>query len=184
MFEAIILFGTLLILLIVSIAVPAAFVLEIVGWTWTGVPYVPLPTPALKRLRAVMGINDTSVVYDLGCGDGKVLFELARGSRATFIGVEKAPLPFLLASVRRLFSRQSNVQIVYGDIYKVSVHDATHVFTYLFAKVMDKLLPKFEAELRKGSTVVSCDFKFQNRMFNAEFPIESEPKHTLYLYRF
>lgn len=182
---AIFLLVALLILTIISITVPLAFVLEIIGWTWTGVPYVPLPNAALKKLSETLTLGKDSVLYDLGCGDGRVLFELAKHSDAQFIGVEKAPLPFLIALTRSVFSKKKNVKIIFGDIYQVPVGNATHVFTYLFSKVMDKLLPKMEQELKKGATLVSCDFRFKTKDATTEISLGTKPgAHTLYFYNF
>ncbi len=154
------LIALLIILIVVSVIIPVTFLLALMGWTWTGVPYVPLPTHALKRLPDLLALNKDSVLYDLGCGDGRVLYELAKHSDATFIGIEKAPLPYLIAISRSAFSKKKNVKIVFGDIHAVPLTNATHVFTYLLPDVMEKLYPKLKRELASGSKVLSCDFKF------------------------
>ena len=167
------------------IAVPIVFLLELIGWTWTGVPYVPIPKTALKKLAETLVLSDASIVYDLGSGDGRVLIELAKHSNARFIGIEKAPLPFLASKIREQFARQKNVKIVYGDIDKTPLVDATHVYAYLLSDIMDRLLPKFEKELRPGTRLVSCDFRFTHRTPDASIPAsEGTRAHVLHVYTF
>lgn len=183
--EMIFLIVALVCLIAISIATPVVFLLEVIGWAWTGVPFVPVPKSAMKKLPEVMDLGNGAVVYDLGCGDGRVLYMLAEQSDATFIGVEKAPLPYLAAKLREKSAPRKNVKIIFGDIFKVPLGDATHVYTYLLSRVMDKLLPKFEKELKPGTTVVSCDFKFSKKPYEKSVDApEGKTKHTLYFYRF
>lgn len=150
----------LAILVAIAVIIPIVYLLALVGWTWTGVPYVPLPTHALRKLPSLLTLNQESVLYDLGCGDGRVLYELAKHSDATFIGIEKAPLPYLIAVLRSALSKKKNVKIIFGDIYTVPLTNATHVFTYLLSEVMNRLYPKLQRELSPGAKVLSCDFTF------------------------
>lgn len=172
-------------LLIISITIPVIFLLEMFGWMWTGVPFVPVPNNALKKLPETISLTKDSVFYDLGCGDGRVLYELAKHSDARFIGVEIAPFPYVLAVVRGWFAGKKNVRIVYGDMTKVPLADATHVYTYLMTRVMDILLPKLKSELKPGAVLVSCDFKFNDREPKTTIDLGGGGMgHSLYVYDF
>jgi len=175
----------LLVLLGIIVTVPLVFLLELIGWSWTGVPYVPASKAVLGKLSEVLELKDSSILYDLGSGDGRILYTLASKSTAHFVGVEKAPFPYLASLIRGFIARKKNVRIEYGDIFKTKLENATHVYVYLLSDVMDKLLPKFEKELKKGTRLVSCDFQFKNRAPTSLLVIgKGYSAHTLYVYDF
>ena len=184
MFEFIIL-AVLVVLIAVALAIPLVFTLELFGWLWTGVPYVPVRNEVIERVRAEMRIDAHSVVYDLGCGDGRVLFALAKDSDARFVGVEKAPFPYLAALVRKTISGRNNVRILYGDIYTAPISDATHIYLYLFGEAMRKLEPTLMARVKNHTEVFSCDFIFPNMEPVRSMSVGSgNSAHTLRVYSF
>jgi len=128
------------------------------------VPFVPCSKEVVYEIVHALPLSSGSVFFDLGCGDGRVLFAIAKAYPSVSCrGVEIAPFPFLLAKARKVFSWAHNVSIMYGDFFKIDTSSASCVFVYLFPKILDRLLPKFEQELKPGSIVVSCDFKFSKR---------------------
>lgn len=135
-----------------------------------------------------MELNNKSILYDLGCGDGRVLFAAAkRNPNISCIGIEIAPFPFLFAKIKRVFNSLENVHILYGDFLKTNLYSASHVFLYLFPKALDSLLPKFEKELKVGSKVVSIDFRFSTRKPNKILEIKLkkwQKNKKLYIYEF
>lgn len=124
-------------------------------------PFVPIPEEALSKLLSETTLDENDVVYDLGCGDGRVLVYLAKKFRgATYIGIELRLFPYLLAKIRS--RKYANITIIRGDFFKQDLTQATHIVTYLFPHVMDSLLPKLEAEL-KHTTLISFDFSFSKK---------------------
>ena len=125
-------------------------------------PFVPLPSVAVSVAVDALDLRDDDTVFDLGCGDGRILKEVLRrapGSRA--VGVEHDIVPWMLARINlRREIAAGRCQLVRGDFYRADVRPATKIFLYLFPKTMDALLPKLRAELQPGVTVVSADFKF------------------------
>ena len=135
-----------------------------VGPLFARVPFVPVRSRALVDMMENFDLKDGDVFYDLGCGDGRVLFETAKKfPGAEFVGIEKAPFPYLLARMRGLFSRSKNVRIKYGDIFKEDLSGATHVFVYLFPSFLKKLWPKLARELRPGTLLFSAAFVFEQK---------------------
>lgn len=171
---------------IVILATTAAFMLHLAGNIMTGVPFVPAPRRAVEELAALCPLTSSSVFYDLGCGDGRVVYAMARRyPEACCIGVEKAPLPSFFSWIRARVAPLPNARVRYEDFSTVDLRGATHVFVYLFPALMERLLPKLEAELRSGTRVVSCDFTFKNRAPDKVLPLglDKHP-HRLYVYRF
>ena len=164
-------------------------------WMWTGfrakVPFVPVPAIVLVDIEKALGVKEGSVVYDLGCGEGRVLFYLSHTvPHATYIGIENSPFPLLLARVRAWWHRRmtgTKIQIINQDFFEHNLSDATHIFTYLYPHVMDDLLSKFDRELKPGTRLVSVSFKFTTKQPIAEFDLmRSKYKlaRKLYVYQF
>lgn len=155
------------------ILIIALFIMLIlfVIWMVTGfrakVPFVPVPSPVLKDIASALGIKDDSVLYDLGCGDGKVLFYIAkRVPKARYVGIENVMFPLILAHTRAWWNKKFNkisIEILNQDFFTRDLSDATHIFTYLYPNVMDDLLPKLDRELKPGTKLVSATFKFTTK---------------------
>lgn len=131
-------------------------------------PFIPLPKKSLKRLVEILEINEMDVVYELGCGDGRVLHELYKVKNVgTYIGIERNLVVYCIAYIRTKFfttyHTNSTIKIVYGDIFNQELQDATLIIMYLFPEVMDDLLPKLKSELRKGTLLYSVSFQFRGK---------------------
>lgn len=164
-------------------------------WMWTGlraqVPFVPVPSATLSEIEKALDIKEGSVVYDLGCGDGRVLFALAKHHKdAYFIGIENGALPVLLAKVRvwmRGNKNKAKVEILDKDFFTQDLSKATHIFTYLYPQVMDNLLTKLENEVKSGTRLVSATFFFTLKKPIAEINLKRgkyQLVHKLYVYEF
>lgn len=138
---------------------------------WTGfhakVPFVPVSSSVLPDIYKALEIKEGSVVYDLGCGEGRVLFYCSRlVPKATYIGIENSPFPLLLARFRGWWHTKmtgTKIEIINKDFFQQDLSNATHIFTYLYPNVMDDLLPKFDRELKPGTRLVSVSFKFTQK---------------------
>ncbi len=131
------------------------------------VPFVPVSNNILKDIKEALQLKEGSVVYDLGCGDGRVLFYLYKNNpNLKYIGVENSPFPYFLAYILNYFHKKrykSNIEIIKGDFFNIDLSNATHVFTYLYPNIMDDLMPKLSKELNPGTRLVSVSFHFTNK---------------------
>lgn len=142
----------LLFLIVLSISVVISIFLR--------VPYVPTPQRIVHKMIALADPKDTDVVLDLGCGDGRLVHEVATSTKATCRGYELSVLPYLLACLHGFF-RGSHAQIVFKDFFGASFADATIIFTYLTPGVMKRLEEKLQAEVRTTPVrVISHGFGF------------------------
>ncbi len=154
------------------------------------VPFVPVRKKVLKDILSALELSNKSVLYDLGCGDGRILFVAAKiFPSISCVGIEKAPFPFMWAKLHKLFTGKmgEKIAIIQGDMFKKDVSPATHIFLYLFPELMDSLLPKFEKELKPGTRVVSCDFQFSDKQPDQVLDLEAKKyqlNHKLYVYNF
>lgn len=155
---------------------------------FSSIPFVPVRRKILNEIILALDLDKKSILYDLGCGDGRILFTAAETNpHISCVGIEIAPFPFLLAKIKSVFNFPKNVRILYGNFFNINVSSASHVFLYLFPEVLDKLLPKFEKELKVGSRIVSCDFEFSRRKPNKILEIQSkkwQKNKKLYVYDF
>jgi SAM-dependent methyltransferase len=103
-----------------------------------------------------------SVFYDLGCGDARVLRALReKYPDAQYVGIDLRLLPYAMAKFKT--RNMPNVTILRKNIFSHDISDATHIYTFLYPKVMDDLLPKFTRELTVGTKVYSLDFFFTQK---------------------
>jgi predicted RNA methylase len=112
-------------------------------------------------MLTLAGVQPGDVVYDLGCGDGRVITSAARRFGATAVGIEVDPLRFLwcqlLITVLRLRKR---VTVVFGDFFSHDLSEADVVTCYLLQDTNQRLAVKLLGELRPGARVVSNTFTF------------------------
>jgi len=124
------------------------------------VPFVVSAEPVVEAMLDLAGVRAGDVLYDLGCGDGRIVIAAARrGARATGIDIDPMPLYFARANARRAGAGvEGRVRFVRGDFFQADLKDATVVTLYLSPEVNQRLLPKLLAELAPGSRVVSHKF--------------------------
>lgn len=120
----------------------------------SGAPYLPTKKRDVERMIKLAGIKPGERIYDLGCGDGRIVFAAAKAG-AEAIGAEVFILPYLYARLKSIWHKNS--AILYGDYYNFDLAGADAVFVFLTPKAYPKLARKLERELRPGArVVVSC----------------------------
>lgn len=119
-------------------------------------PYVPLPHESLPGIGEALALAPEQVVYDIGCGDGRILrMCAAREPRAQYKGVERAWYPFLLA---KLCGASKNISYVRGDAFAQSYADADRVALYLLPGFVNTVAKKLEQDCKPGTRIVAVDF--------------------------
>ncbi|MGD0499291.1 MAG: class I SAM-dependent methyltransferase [Bryobacteraceae bacterium] len=113
------------------------------------------PTHVLAMLE-LAGVGKDDIVYDLGCGDGRVVIAAAQrfGARGVGIDIDPKLIQESEANARRA-GVSDRVQFRVGDLFTADIHEATVVALYLWPSVNLKLRPKLWKELKPGTRVVS-----------------------------
>ncbi|MCX7960227.1 MAG: class I SAM-dependent methyltransferase [Burkholderiales bacterium] len=122
-------------------------------------PFITTPEEVVERMLELAGTGAGDVVMDLGSGDGRIVIAAARRFGARGIGVELDPR--LVALARENATRAGvaeRVEIVHGDVLRTDISRATVVTLYLLPSLIDQLQPRFLAELRPGTRIVSHAF--------------------------
>ncbi len=129
------------------------------GWMRTpDVVYVGTPYDVVSTMLRMAGVQKQDVVYDLGCGDGRMLVLAAQkyGCRAVGYDID----PVRVRESRENVARNgvgSLVEIIQEDIFKVDLAEATVLPVYLLPEMNRRLLPQLE-KLKPGSRIVCHDY--------------------------
>lgn len=127
----------------------------------TGAPFVPSTKKTAEQMVSLATISSNSVVYDLGSGDGRLLFLAAKRGAKKIVGVEINPYLVYFTKLRIMFSPfRKIISCRWQNFWNTSLRDADVVFVYLLPWKMDKLKEKLQKELKPGAHVVSNSFIF------------------------
>ena len=122
-------------------------------------PYSPTPTDVVDRMLRLAGVGARDVVYDLGCGDGRIVIEAARMHGARGVGIDIDPE--LIAQAQANAQKAGVSALVtfrVQDAMTVDVSEATVVTLYLLAASNVKLRPLLTQALRPGARIVSHNY--------------------------
>jgi SAM-dependent methyltransferase len=101
-------------------------------------------------------IKKGDFVYDLGCGDGTALITAAKEFGAKGVGIEIDPVRYWISKIRFKKNGLSNdLRVIRDNFFNQNVKNADVIIVYLIPKTLNKLLPKFKKELKKGTRIVS-----------------------------
>jgi len=152
-------------------------------------PFVATPLPVVKQMLTLAQLKPGEIIYDLGCGDGRVVIMAAQEFGARGVGVEMREdlVKQALSKVSEL-GLDGRVKIVQSDFFKVDLAQADVVTLYLTTSANDKVKPKLESELKLGARVVSHDYEILGwrpvKVDNfCENPRLGYPSHTIYVYK-
>jgi SAM-dependent methyltransferase len=152
--------NSLVVVLALSLlASPAARALDDASSARTpDVVFVPTPEAVVDAMLEMAAVGPKDVVYDLGCGDGRLVVGAAlRGARKA-VGVDIDPERVKEARARAASAGVTDrVEIVEGDLFQMDFRDATVVTLYLLPSLNIRLRPKL-LELPPGTRIVSHDF--------------------------
>ena len=136
------------------------FLLLILSWVWPpDSPWAPWWRTNKDTAIAICklaNIKKGEIVYDLGCGDGTALITAAKEFGANGTGIEIDPVRFWTSKLLvRKNGLSKNIRILRKNFFNEDISEADIVIVYLVPKTLQKLLPKFKKELKKGTRIVS-----------------------------
>src|SRR5512140_1184391 len=144
------------------------------------VSLIPTAAEEVSAFFDLAPISQNDVVYDLGSGDGRVVFAAARLGAGRAIGVELNPVHVEEATkTAHKLGLHAQIHFVNADLMDMDLSEATLVVTYLFSTASDALRPKFERELKPGARVVMESFPIHDWEPDA---IKRLEHRTFYLY--
>lgn len=124
------------------------------------VPYVPTPQNVVDEMLKLAKVTKDDVVYDLGCGDGRLVITAVKKFNAKRgFGVDIDPQRITESNANaKAAGVADRVEFAVQDLFQTDLRDATVVTLYLLPEVNLRLRPKLLSELRPGTRVVSHSF--------------------------
>ncbi len=150
------------------------------------VPYVPTPFNVVRGMLRLAGAGPDDIVYDLGCGDGRVLVIAVKEfgvKKAVGIEIRETLYQRAMQNIR-MHNLEGRAHVIRGDFFEADISEATIVTMFLLTIVNNKLKPKLERELKPGTRVVSHEFsipRWRPKRIEHIYD-ENNLSHTVYLY--
>jgi ribosomal protein L11 methylase PrmA len=135
--------------------------------------YVPTPEAVVEAMLQVANVGKNDIVYDLGCGDGRIPVTAARKYGARGVGIDIDPQRIREANENVAKNKVGDlVKIVQGDLFEQDLSQATVVTLYLLPSLNVKLMPKLMKELKPGTRIVSHAFDMGDWKPEKELDVE------------
>jgi len=147
-----------------------------------GIPFVPTRQRTLKRIFSQLKITKKDVFYDLGCGDGRLVFFVNKNFGCRALGVELNPLLHLFSKFKARHQKLTKVIFIKKSFFEVNLSDASIIYLFLFPEVVEKLSVKLKRECRKGTVIISHGFRLKWLEKNKFKELIGKP-FTTYYYR-
>ena len=147
------------------------------------VPYVPTPQVVVDEMLRLAKVTKDDVVYDLGCGDGRlVITAVNKFGAKRGVGVDIDPQRIKESNENaKAAGVTDRVEFVVQDLFETNVRGATVVTLYLLPEVNLRLRPKLLSELKPGTRVVSHRFDMGDWKPEKTVTVEGEGR-TIYLW--
>ena len=158
----------LLIVLLLFLVVPGLYA------TLKGAPYLPSSKKDIERVLSLGKFKKNDVVYDLGCGDGRVIRAVAAKGVKESIGYEFSAPTFFLAKVRSWIFGKGEL-IYFADFWKLDFKQADVLICFLLVDSMGDFEKKIWPKLKKGARVLSNQFEMKGLKYVSK-------KANVYLY--
>jgi len=166
----------LLFALVILFIISSAFL----GFLLTRVPFVPTRASDIEFIAKKLPITAKDYFFDLGSGDGKVVFLVEKLSGARTKGFELTWWTHLWAKIKGKIMR-FKAEFRNQNFFKADWSEATIIYGYLYPPLMRRVQDKFKAECKPGSVAIIRDFPFPDMPYAEKHYLPK--KHEIYVYR-
>jgi SAM-dependent methyltransferase len=123
------------------------------------VPFVPTPTEVVDEMLRLVNLKQGDILYDLGCGDGRIVIAAAQRHGVKALGIDIDPIRIGESNENAAKAGLTGkVRFIQQDLFEADFRDATVVTMYLLTSVNLRLRPKLLEELKPGTRLVSHSF--------------------------
>jgi predicted RNA methylase len=149
-------------------------------------PFVSSPQRAVDKMLDMANLKPGETLYDLGCGDGRILIAAAQKFKVKAVGIEISErLAHRAENNVKALGLENRVRVIRGDFMQTDLSPADVVTLYLITTANENLRPNLEKYLKKDARVVSYDYPIPG--WKAIDEQETDPsrlgnRHTIYLY--
>ena len=174
------LYGVLIFVVLISIPWGVQYIIQLRREI-----YVPTEPAVIEKMFEMAKVTKDDVVFDLGCGDGRIVIQAAKKFGCRGVGVEFNPTR--IAEARALLEKsgvdKDLVDIRLGDAFKVpDLERATVVTLYVLPAFMAELEPQIKTRLEPGTRVVAHDYWFPNIHWDQMVEVDVGGPRPKYLY--
>lgn len=146
----------LAIIIFVNLCVAMMLIGSVAG-SFFGAPFIPSGNKITEKMVKMAKVKKTDRVFDLGCGDGRIVF-MAEKYSDYCVGVEISPPVWLIAQLRKLITRKK-AKIRLGDIFSIKdIKEADVIFIYLLPQMVKRFHKKIYPQLKSGTRIVCHAF--------------------------
>jgi SAM-dependent methyltransferase len=151
-------------------------------------PFVPTPMAVVEKMLEMANIDKNDVLYDLGCGDGRIVITAAERYGIRGVGIDIDPQRIKEANAAAKKAGVENmVEFRLQDVMKVDFSGATVLALYLLEESNELMRPLFEKYLKPGTYVVSHNYPIpgweKKEIHFASLMADDDEEHDIYLYR-
>jgi predicted RNA methylase len=147
--------------------------------------FVPTPQNVVDKMLELAQLRKGDVLYDLGCGDGRIVVTAAKKYGVKAIGFDIDPQRIKEARENVASNGVGNlVEIRHADIFETDLKPANVVTLYLLPELNVRLMPQLK-QLRTGSRIVSHDFDMRGAKPKQVITVrtdDEEEEHTIYFW--
>jgi SAM-dependent methyltransferase len=148
------------------------------------VPYVPTTEPAVEAMLKLAEVKNADVVYDLGCGDGRIVITAAKTVGARGVGIDINPVRISEAKENaKKADVEKLVRFEENDLFDADIHEATVVTLFLLPDINLKLRPKLLKDLKPGTRIVSNTFDMGDWKPEKEVIVPATDDHAFLSHR-
>ncbi|MBI2196213.1 hypothetical protein HYU45_01230 [Candidatus Daviesbacteria bacterium] len=152
--------------LIISAGILLGCLISLSWFAGSDAPYVPTKMDQIRKILKLAGVKKGKKFYELGSGDGRVVFEAAKLGAESF-GIEQSWLRVSYSRYKalKLTSQASQttsgrVKFYHGNIFSKTYKDADVIYIYLLHKGVKRLEERLKTETKKGTVVITQTYHF------------------------
>ena len=151
-------------------------------------PFVPTPPEVVDKMLELAQVGKDSVIYDIGCGDGRIVVAAAKKYGAHGVGIDIDPVRIKESKANAKASGvEKLVKFREEDATKTDISPATIVTLYLLPESNELLRPKFERELKPGTLIITHNYivpGWEDKEIDTATVMDAEGKsHSVFLYK-
>lgn len=166
--------------LLLVLVITFVFIVIAIDRTRAGLaPAISTPQSALKEICLAMSIKQNDEVWELGCGDARVICYCAKQNpKSKFIGIENGIIMLLKAKWRT--RKISNIKIRFGNFKNIKLDTASKMYLYLLPQALNIIEPS----IPKGCKVVSLEFELPTKQLSKVVRLKNPSRfaHKLFVY--
>lgn len=176
--SGILLYGALLLFLISA----AIYTLTLLISALLGSPFVSSNMGKLVRILGKVPIDDQTRFYDLGSGDGSVVFFVAQRYSCPCVGIERNPILYGISLLKQKLRGIRNALFIRSDALSADITHADVVYLFLLPALLMPVAEKIRKECRKGTVIISHGFAIP-QLADLQFDKLSDKPFSTYYYR-